>query len=200
MILSNLRKMFFARTAIDSTIPIPENGAPASQYDPATYQNNYNGWKYSINNQQGYGCDFPLNNVGYWYSNYDRTYSYYSYRYKVNGDNGMPGFFVGIGTGSTPETTNDYCLANMDSALEHRYGHVKRDPANGVIIQVESVYENLSGSDVTITEMGLYAGCRINTYNANWTCNNFLIARKVLSTPIVIHHNEVYKFIYKIDI
>ena len=107
---------------------------------------------------------------------------------------------------------NNYTAGS--SYLTHKYGRVL--PGSGVtesimmpenesdtILYVESVYANeqVSG-DVVIKEMGLIR-CLGNVSSgsispSNFTKCNYLVARKVLATPVTIHPGETYKFIYRL--
>ena len=201
MIVSNLRKSAFV-SATTGFFPISVNGS--TTYDGNERAGNNNTWIYEVQNNQGYGCNFFIDIYGYSYSGYRSNYSYLTYNYK-NRNSSNAGYFVAIGTGNAAETTNDYSLT-WDTVLEHRYGHVKRDVTTNKLVQVESVYENLSGSDVVIREIGLIAKTQfeaIGQYNSQsdaWYGCNYLVARKVLASPITVHNNEVYKFIYILDI
>lgn len=201
MIVSNLRKSAFRSTSA-GFFPISVNGS--TTYDGNERAGNNNAWIFQLQSNYGNYCDFFINIYGYTYDNRRIYQSYLTYNYK-NYTSGAAGYFVGIGTGNAAETTSDYNLT-WDTVLEHRYGHVKRDVDTNKLVQVESVYENLSGSDVIIREIGLIAkpGFSSNGQSASasdaWLGNNYLVARKVLASPITVHHNEVYKFIYILDI
>jgi len=201
MIVSNLRKSAFSSVET-GFFPISVNGA--TTFDSNERAGNNNTWIYEVQSNQGYGCNFFIDIYGYRYSGYRTNYSYLTYNYK-NYASSNAGYFVAIGTGNAAETTSDYSLT-WDTVLEHRYGHVKRDVATNKLVQVESVYENLSGSDVVIREIGLIAKPpfeSIGQYSSQsdgWLGNNYLVARKVLASPITVHNNEVYKFIYILDI
>ena len=66
---------------------------------------------------------------------------------------------------------------------------------------VESVYENATDNDIVIKEVALMAFVYYNSYNTTtWDNRAYMVARKVLASPLTIHSGEIYKFVYKIDI
>ena len=145
------------------------------------------------------------------------------YGYRPTTLSGDGSWFVDIGFGNTAEAATDYKLANSNAemgtpSLAHKYGtnysgrnyntdstaaqRIFPDDDPDTIVRVESVYENQTNEDIVVKEMGLMwrPGPRSN-YNASvgsWTYNHFLIARKVLATPVTIHPGETYKFIYRL--
>lgn len=102
------------------------------------------------------------------------------------------------------------------SYLTHKYGRVL--PGTGTsesammpenesdtILYVESVYANEQTSDdVVIKEMGLIRCLGSVTSTSlnpgKFTRCNYLVARKVLATPVTIHPGETYKFIYRLKV
>lgn len=99
-----------------------------------------------------------------------------------------------VGTGDTAVTALDYCLdndvtsqlSNYSSVLSPSYGDT-----NDLFTYTVSG-ENATGSDITIKEVGI-----TKQYNsAVTTYSEFLVAREVLDTPIVIHDGEAFSFTY----
>lgn len=145
------------------------------------------------------------------------------YAYKRLGLSSNGSWFVDVGFGNSAESASDYKLADSNAEmgtakLMHKYGtnYSGRDYNTGMteaqrifpdddpdaIVRVESVYENQTNEDVIVKEMGLmWRPGPSGNYNSNagsWTYNHFLIARKVLATPVTIHPGETYKFVYRL--
>ena len=176
MIVGNLRKSYFQSSASD-VVPIP------------------------VNNSTSAGSNIWINTWGEKQFFLNGTYTGYNFQ-KYNANNPTKGYYVAVGYGDTAESSSDYKLANMQgidsTLLSHKYGYVKKDPANGVALQVESVYENSGSSDVTVKEMGLIANINNSNGDNDWQMKNFLIARKVIPS-VTLHPGDIYKFTYKID-
>lgn len=104
------------------------------------------------------------------------------------------GFVLFVGTGNTPETKNDYKLANSieldvtSASCTHN--------ANGKTY-VERTFQNNTGLSVTIKELG----CYMFSFNPGSMADDLpviMIARKVLETPVVIADGDNQTFTYVI--
>lgn len=116
-----------------------------------------------------------------------------------SGDATKSGYYVLVGTDDTAETKQDYKVT--ESSLTHKFGAIYKVPAKNVALQVESVYENATDNDIVIKEVALMAFVYYNSYNTTtWDNRAYMVARKVLASPLTIHSGEIYKFVYKIDI
>ena len=102
------------------------------------------------------------------------------------------GFTLFIGTGETPVAAEDYCLDNSVT-LDVTAAYCTTN-SNG-IVTVSRAFENNTGSDVTIKEMGLYMFTE--TYSA--LCPVVMMGRKVLDTPVTIPDGEQRLFEYIIN-
>lgn len=103
------------------------------------------------------------------------------------GTDSNTGKWIGIGTGDTAESANDYCLDNF-IALTYIGGSANNQ--NG-LTNVTMTYQNNTSSSVTIKEVGLYLDM------SGWS---FLMARKVLANPITIPVGQSRAFTVHIDI
>ena len=145
-----------------------------------------------------------------------------TYSFKVSGPQVGNGFtMLDVGFGDTAESADDYKLENSNmqkvqrstAPLYHISGKVYNgrngetqnllpDSDDGCMIRVEALYQNESpNTDVVVKEMGLIIvpsavdnSGSFASGEASW----FLIARKVLASPVTIHPGEIYKFTYKI--
>ena len=105
-------------------------------------------------------------------------------------------FFRGIafGSGTTPPQKTDYKLKNhITTGLT--YSGNNTNQTDGVINWVQTV-QNTSTAQITITEVGLFAGFQDGLGNAY---TSFLLTRTVLDTPVVLQPNEVKTFTITID-
>ena len=105
-------------------------------------------------------------------------------------------FFRGItfGSGTTPPQKTDYKLKNhITTGLTYSGNNTKQ--TDGVINWVQTV-QNTSTAQITITEVGLFAGF-FDVYGNPYT--SFLLTRTVLDTPVVLQPNEVKTFTITID-
>ena len=181
MVVSNLKKSYY-KASSSGNIPIPVNGSDNANTN--IWINTWGAKAFFLSNAEG------------------NNFSGYNFQ-KYNANSPNSGYYVAVGFGNTAETYDDYKLADMQGIdhtyLTHKYGYVRKDPSYNVPLQVESVYENAGSTDVIVKEVGLIANINNSNGDTNWQMKNFLIARKVLTSPVTIHAGEIYKFIYKID-
>ena len=91
---------------------------------------------------------------------------------------------IAFGSGTTPPQKTDYKIENhITTGLT--YSGNNNNQTNGVVNWVQTV-QNTSTAQITITEVGLFAGF-------------LLITRTVLDTPVVLQPNEVKTFTITID-
>lgn len=106
-----------------------------------------------------------------------------------------------VGTGTTAPTTDDYCL---DSAIELAVASASCEVnTTGTSIVTTRTFSNNTGSDVTITEVGLYLVREVKDLTDTTEAARaypLMIARQVLSTPVVIPAGISETFNYKLDI
>jgi hypothetical protein len=126
-----------------------------------------------------------------------------------------------VGTGTDTVANTDFALANRivhgDAAGElHHYGmfitDYTIDEANGrLFFEVERVFENRTGSSITINEVGLYAGAAeyanreryagiSGYYKSRSLRDQHLITRNVLETSITIGAGKLKKLYYEVGI
>lgn len=107
-------------------------------------------------------------------------------------DNSSTSLHIKCGYGTTPVTADDYAL-DMDLALtcQSCTGGV----SNG-IKTVTATFNNNTGSDATITEVGLF----INFIYSGSATDVFMIKRKVLDTPISIPAGESRAVVYELSL
>lgn len=68
--------------------------------------------------------------------------------------------------------------------------------ANEAYFHIYKMFENVSGADITINEVGLYCGGTTFTRPTNSHC----FSRNRLAVPIILSNNEVLKVVYKIKL
>lgn len=111
-----------------------------------------------------------------------------SYSNNVNSyfSNGTSGSYVDVGFGNTPETENDYKLANSNAIdtptltfISNGYVASSTYP---YIRNLTTTYANNTGNDVTITEVGYVQ----KGTGASSGTSNILFTRTVLDTPITV--------------
>lgn len=142
--------------------------------------------------ENGVSYKFILNtsvhntNINYGYNQFGCAYGIV--------DNGNPesitGFsmmgmhLIGVGTGDTPVTYEDYKLDNIIALPQSNYNIVNITDENGeeIGLSFKLVCNNTTGSDVTIKEIGVYSGCSTKTSNGI----PFLVMREVLNTPVTV--------------
>ena len=129
------------------------------------------------------------------------------------------GLMVGTGTNTVANTNTalDARIPHGDGPGElHYYGMfitaMTVDEVNGrVYFRAERVFENKTSADITINEVGLYAGAADGQYanyayeavdytDDDYLGDQHLITRNVLSTPITITAGSLKKLYYEIGI
>lgn len=129
-----------------------------------------------------------LNNLGY--NNPDCHYG---------GNTANTAYHVVIGAGTTEPTTSDYDLADSSIMASNKMASLIQSATNseagGTTIMTQ--WQNLSGSAITVKEVGLAFKLAVGSYNKS---SNILVARKVLDTFVTIQPNEVYAFSYNIKV
>lgn len=124
--------------------------------------------------------------------------------------------FIDVGFDDTPEDLDDYKLADSNAlkatpVLTHVSGENNSFiSGGGTILDISSAYINNGASDVTVKEIGIVFKPTVNskiTQNscyalkyASWEVCNFLITRKVLDEPVVMHPGDSYRFTYKVKV
>lgn len=105
---------------------------------------------------------------------------------------GSSGTGVVIGSGSTPPTTNDYCMENQITTVTGTVGLTKSigDNQDYASITALLTITNTGSEDITINEIGL----QIKT-TGNWT---YLVERTVLDAPVTIASGGVGQITYSI--
>lgn len=95
---------------------------------------------------------------------------------------GIP--LIGVGTGDTPVTYEDYKLDSIVALPQGNYNIVNITDENGehIGLSLKVVCNNTTGSDVTIKEIGVYSGCLTTTSVGI----PFLVMREVLNTPVTV--------------
>lgn len=88
------------------------------------------------------------------------------------------------GTGNTPVTADDYCLASpitIQSGYTNRSATITTDTMNFKITATMVV--EWSGAETTISEIGMYYGFQ----DYGW-----LLAREVLDSPITVNNGDTF--------
>lgn len=179
---------------------------------------NQNIWRYGNSNsfyQHGFlnGCGFNSFSAG--------SGGMTSYGFKRDRCDGNGYFMLDVGFGNTAESADDYKLAESNMQLVQRstaplyhvtgkiytgqgsnVQNLMPDSDDGCMLRIEALYQNESPTDdVVVKEMGVIANPSGNGSTSSVSCGEagwFLIARKVLASPVTIHPGETYKFTYKI--
>ena len=102
------------------------------------------------------------------------------------------GFTLFLGSGNTAVTASDYCL---DTPLNLTVAGAACSTSAGGVVTTIRTFENNTGSDVSVSEYGLYL-FKSKNGNDNVTYPVILLGRKVLSSPIVIPNGEQRTFEY----
>ena len=107
-------------------------------------------------------------------------------------NNGSTSLFIKCGYGTTPVTADDYAL-DMDLGLTclSCTGGV-----NDGVKTVTATFNNNTGADATITEVGLF----VNFIYSGSATDVFMIKRKVLDTPISIPAGESRAVVYELSL
>lgn len=215
MITKNLGRSYSGVGKYDyGKIPRPYNGDTGSG-KVTSYAENI--WRFGNSNsffQHGFlnGCSYTTSpNAGF----------FYAYTFKPTSNSGSGYYALDVGFGNTAESADDYKLeeSNMHlvqrstaplyhvsgkvySGLTSAVQNLMPDSDDGCMLRIEALYQNESQTDdVVVKEMGIIAvpGAVGNpTSMAAGEAGWFLIARKVLASPVTIHPGETYKFTYKI--
>ena len=119
-----------------------------------------------------------------------RLYAYYN--------TATRGTYIDIGFGNTAAQKSDYKLEDSNIideslAITHLSGGILTNTP--YIRTVYSVYQNNTNDTYTIKEIGL---CVKGAF-ANSLLRNAIIARTVLSEPIVMNPGDTYTFTYSIE-
>jgi hypothetical protein len=102
---------------------------------------------------------------------------------------GSVGFYISVGTGTTPPTRSDYKLGNK---IAEAYTAASADESTGIITLTAGF---TWGTDQTITEIGLdwsVAYTSISPYNCRVLCD-----RTVLDTPITVPAGATLTVVYR---
>ncbi len=216
MITKNLGRSYSGVGKFDyGKIPRPYNGDTGSGKVTSPTGNI---WRYGNSvafYQHSFLATCSLSAYGTNYGGMDR----YAFKTTTNGSYGY--MMLDVGFGNTAESADDYKLAESNiqlvqrstAPLYHISGKVYTgqnaseqnlmpDSDDGCMLRIEALYQNESPTDdVVVKEMGIIAvpgtvgtSSTQNAGEAGW----FLIARKVLASPVTIHPGETYKFTYKI--
>ena len=185
--IANFMKMLYKQMAATTRAIIDINNVSTSAYHNCI---TFNFLSSGGDNRQFYGLDGTQFNTEGW----------------------KKGIVVGIGTTST--SMNDYFL---ETPVEHgsgsgemlQYGCFVSDyvvDATSAQFKVYKIFENVSGTSITINEIGLTAGAVAYDNStsagaegrlaAKWA----LIARNILTTPVTVANNEVLKVSYTIRV
>lgn len=97
------------------------------------------------------------------------------------------GKFMLLGTGTTPPTIDDYRLASFVGLTVVSSNHTYYAKKGRILIYTRT-FVNSTSEAITITELGMYIGGVDNM--------PFLIAREVLSEPVVIQPEESKAFTF----
>mgnify|MGYP006916264981 CR=1 FL=1 len=155
-------------------------GVSSFNYDITTGSNSYTDEQASYN----------------WYNITNNTVSNYydisPYRYN--------GFILFVGSGDNPVETSDYKLENALVLDVLSASCIHKEDETTIVTRT---FQNNTGENVIIKEVGLYMFCSQTSYgtyaNENYYVPVIMLGRKVLNTPIIIANNESYTFTYKID-
>ena len=101
------------------------------------------------------------------------------------------GFTIFLGSGNTAVTASDYCL---DTPLNLTVTGASCSTSAGGVVTTIRTFENNTGSDVSVSEYGLYLFKNKDTNEVSYPV--ILLGRKVLSSPIVIPNGEQRTFEY----
>ena len=150
-------------------------GVSSYNYDITTGSNTY------TNEQASYNWYNITNNSA---TNY---YDVSPYRYN--------GFIIFVGSGDTPVEPSDYKLDNALDLTVLSASCIHKEDETTIVTRT---FQNNTGEDITIREVGLYVFRSVassNTYNSY----PVMVGRKVLNVPITLENGESYTFTYKID-
>lgn len=109
------------------------------------------------------------------------------------------GFTLFVGTGETPVTPDDYKLDNPLTLNVLNACCIENEDKT---ITTTRIFQNITGNEVTIKEIGLYlfrSWASGNSLYSGGSTPIVMIGRKVLETPITLADGECYTFSYTID-
>ena len=102
-----------------------------------------------------------------------------------------------IGTGDTPPTFDDYCLAgNMITAISSSVATSFDCDDSGATITALCTITNSDNNAFTIREVGLYGKAKGNNYDSDAV----LVERTVLDSPLTIEAGSVGQLTYTIKL
>jgi len=126
-----------------------------------------------------------------WYNITNNTVSNYydisQYRYN--------GFILFAGSGNTPVETSDYKLENALVLDVLSASCIHKEDETTIVTRT---FQNNTGEEVTIKEVGLYIFKSVASSNV-YNSYPVMVGRKVLKIPINLADGESYTFTYKID-
>lgn len=100
-----------------------------------------------------------------------------------------------VGTGTTEPTVEDTTLENLVPMEVSSAGTPISIQTSGTTTTISFNIVNSSGSEQTITEIGLACCCMYQSQKSWWVLMN----RKLLSEPVTMGVDEVYTFTYQLD-
>lgn len=113
------------------------------------------------------------------------------------------GFVIFVGTGDTAVTSNDYKL-DTPVALDV-LNAACIDNGDGTVATART-FQNNTGNDVTIKEIGLYVFMMNDKSGADpayvygGAAPLVMLGRKIFSNPVILENGEMYTFTYTIDL
>ena len=102
-----------------------------------------------------------------------------------------------VGTGNTAATKDDYKLVSQVE-LESGVDSATMDAEHGMLRVVREFINN-TGSNVIITEVGMYNVSISKSSSSAWTVHTFLIGREVLSESVTIEPGKSCTFTFTVD-
>lgn len=102
---------------------------------------------------------------------------------------------LGVGSGTTDPAFHDYNLeSDLSASLEHVTSNITLG-ADGDCLKIIGTISgvNNSGSDITITEVGLFKGYTSNTYDYSTPTAKLLYARLLLDEPLVVKNRTGFQ-------
>lgn len=115
------------------------------------------------------------------------------------GGSGSNACHIVIGAGDTAPTWNDYDMADASIMASDKMKSLNQtavfDAGSGGTVTVQ--WKNNSSSPITVKEVGLAFKNGSAAYSKD---TNYIVARKVLPTPVTIQPDEVYAFTYRVSV
>ena len=108
---------------------------------------------------------------------------------------GSGGIGIFVGTGTTEPTAEDTTLENLVPMTLPQLTSSLSIQSSGTTTTISFNLINSSGSEQTITEIGLACQCMYQSQKSWWVLMN----RKLLPEPVTMGVNEVYTFTYQLD-